>query len=136
MALHTELPIYRKAYELLSVAVEITRNIPRDFKRLLGDKIRDECLEITVLIFRANVCRDKVPHITDLIEKLQIVELTLRLSCDMRLISKGQYAKAIRLTQDVGRQASRSHRDRARLGRLLLRRGQCMNGALTKTYRR
>ena len=105
MALHTELPIYRKAYELLQVAVEITRNIPRDFKRLLSDKIRDECLEITVLIFRANVCRDKVPHITDLIEKLQIVELTLRLACDMRLISKGQYAKAIKLTQDVGRQA-------------------------------
>ena len=111
MALHTELPIYRKAYELLSVAVEITRNIPRDFKRLLGDKIRDECLEITVLIFRANVCEDKVPHIAELIERLQIVELTLRLARDLKdsqgnhLISKTQYANAIKLTQDVGRQA-------------------------------
>jgi|SRR5579859_1554397 len=105
MSFHTELPIYRKAYELLSTVVVITRNIPRDFKKLLGDKIRDECLEITVLIFRANICRDKVPHITDLIEKLQIVELTLRLACDMKLISHGQYASAINLTQDVGRQA-------------------------------
>ena len=63
MALHTQLPIYKAAYQLLDVTVDITRNIPRDFKRLIGEKVREECLEITVLVFRANVCREKVPHI-------------------------------------------------------------------------
>ncbi len=51
MALHKDLPIYKSAYDLLSVTTEITRNIPRDFKRLIGEKVREECVEIVVLIF-------------------------------------------------------------------------------------
>ena len=61
MALHHQLPIYRLAYDLLSMAVEVTRNIPRDFKRLLGEKVREECVEMLVLIFRANTARNKGP---------------------------------------------------------------------------
>lgn len=106
MALHTQLPIYKKAYELLDVAVDVTRHLPRDFKRLIGEKVREECLEIMVLIFRANVCRNKVPHIESLLERLQIVELILRLAKDKRFISLGQYAKAIELTVNIGKQAS------------------------------
>lgn len=105
MALHTQLPIYKTAYELFDVAVEITRNVPRDFKRLIGEKVREECLEIMVLIFRANVCRNKVPHIEDLIERLQVVELVIRLSRDKRFISTGQYARVINFTQNIGKQA-------------------------------
>jgi len=71
MALHHQLPIYRLAYDLLSMAVEVTRNIPRDFKRLLGEKVREECVEMLVLIFRANTARNKVPHIEALQERLR-----------------------------------------------------------------
>lgn len=106
MALHTELPIYKPAYELFDLAVEITRNIPRDFKRLLGEKVRDECLEIITLIFKANVARNKVPFISELIERLQVVELLLRLSKDKRLIPTKHYAAAINVTSQIGRQAT------------------------------
>ena len=40
-----------------------------------------------------------------LIERLQVAELLLRLSRDKRLISNVQYAKAVELTQSVGKQA-------------------------------
>ncbi|KAF0804894.1 MULTISPECIES: four helix bundle protein [Alcanivoracaceae] len=106
MALHSELPIYRLSYELLSVATEVTRNIPRDYKRLFGEKVRDECVEILVLIFRANTARNKVPHIEDLLERLQVVELLLRLCRDKRFISTKQYAAAVEITDKVGRQAT------------------------------
>ena len=62
------------------MTTDITRNIPRDFKRLIGEKVREECVEILVLIFRANVARNKTPHIEDLLERLQVVELLLRLA--------------------------------------------------------
>ena len=65
----------------------------------------DEGVEIVVLIFRANVARDKAPHLGTLIERLQVAELLLRLSKDKRLISISQYAKAIELTNSVGKQA-------------------------------
>lgn len=106
MALHTELPIYKAAYRLLDVTVEITRSIPRDFKRLLAEKVREECLEITILVFRANVAKHKTPHIEDLLERVQVVELVMRLARDKRLISNKQYASAVELTQSIGKQAS------------------------------
>ncbi|MCG8393329.1 MAG: four helix bundle protein [Pseudomonadales bacterium] len=106
MALHHQLPIYKLAYDLLSVTTDITRNIPRDFKRLIGEKVREECVEILVLIFRANVARNKTPHIEDLLERLQVVELLLRLSKDKRFISTKQYARAIEITDGIGRQAT------------------------------
>ena len=106
MALHTQLPIYKVAYDLLDIITELSKNMPRDFKASIGGKLRDECVEIVVLIFRANVARDKSPHLGTLIERLQVAELLLRLSRDKRLISTGQYAKAIELTNSVGKQAS------------------------------
>ena len=106
MALHTELPIYKVAYDLLDAITDLAKNMPRDFKQSIGGKLRDECIAIVVLVFRANTHRDKEPHILSLIERLQVIELMLRLSRDKRLISTGQYAKAIELTNSVGKQAN------------------------------
>ncbi len=114
MALHTELPIYKVAYDLFDMSTELAKNMPRDFKQSVGGKLRDECLEITVLIFRANCARDKAPHLGSLVEGLYE--------------TANSYFGLLR-------QASHSHTDRARLGRLVLRRGHCIDSTLTKTYR-
>ena len=66
MATHTNLPIYKVAYDLLDVVTSLVKNMQRDFKRSIGDKISTECIEITVLIFRANVAQDKAPHLLEL----------------------------------------------------------------------
>lgn len=106
MGLHTDLPIYKVAYDLFDASTELAKNMPRDFKQSVGGKLRDECLEVTVLIFRANCARDKAPHLGALIERLQVAELLLRLARDKRLISTGQYARAIALTGSLGKQAN------------------------------
>jgi len=106
MAQHTALPIYKVAYDLLDAITELAKNMPRDFKQSIGGKLRDECVEIVTLIFRANVSQEKSSHLISLIERLQVCELLLRLSRDKRLISTGQYAKAIELTGNIGKQAN------------------------------
>lgn len=58
MATHTQLPIYKVAYDLLDVVTSLVKNMQRDFKRSIGEKISAECIEITVLIFRANVAQE------------------------------------------------------------------------------
>ena len=106
MALHTQLPIYKAAYDLLDVTTDLAKNMPRDFKASIGGVIRDEVVQVVVLIFRANTAREKAPHLEALIERLQVSELMLRLSRDKKLISPGQYAKAVDLTTSIGKQAS------------------------------
>lgn len=106
MGMHTNLPIYKVAYDLLSLATDITRNIPRDLKAGLGAKVRDECIEVLVLIARANSCRDKRQHLTALVERVQVIEFLLRVFRDKRFISNPQHAEAILLTASIGKQAT------------------------------
>jgi len=106
VALHTQLPIYRAAYALLDSVTDLVKNMPRDFKRSIGEKISAECIEIMVLVFRANVAADKTPHLTELLERLQVIELLLRLAMDKRLISRGTYAGAVEQTTSIGKQAN------------------------------
>jgi hypothetical protein len=105
MGFHTELQIYQATYGLLDFIMELVKNMPRDYKQHIGGKLRDIGIEATTLIFRANVARDKVPHLDTLIERLQEAELLLRLSRDKRLISTGQYSKDIEMTRAAGKQA-------------------------------
>lgn len=114
MALTTTLPIYKVAYDLLDTITDLSKNMPRDFKLSIGGKLRDECVEIVTLIFRANVAIDKSVHLEGLLERLQVSELLLRLSKDKRLISIKQYAKAVELTNSVGKQATGWKRSKTR----------------------
>ena len=106
MGLHTELTIHKTAYDLFDAVMDLVKNMPRDFKVSIGGKLRDECIEIIVLIFRANTAREKEQHILSLIERLQVIDLMLRLSRDKRLIATRQYAMAIQLTGSIGKQAN------------------------------
>lgn len=106
MALHTQLPIYKVAYDLLGVATDFVQNMPRSVKTVLGSHLRDLCLGLVLLILRANGAKDKTPHLDALLERLEETQLLLRLCHDKRFISRGQYAKAVELTSSVGRQAN------------------------------
>ena len=105
MALHIDLPIYKLAYDLLSLATELTRNMPRDFKASLGAQIRNECIGLIVLIGRANIAADKLPHLDAMLEGLQVVELLMRLSQEKRFVSPKQWAASVAITERIGQQA-------------------------------
>ncbi|MDF3932119.1 four helix bundle protein [Pseudomonas citronellolis] len=106
MALHTELEIHRSAEELLGVVLAMVRHIPRDMKQLIGGKLRDESLQVLVLIGRANMSRNKRQHLDDLLESIWMINQLLRAMVNERFISIPQQAKAMKLTASIGRQAN------------------------------
>ncbi len=106
MGLHTELEIYRVGYDLLTVAIDAIRNMPRDVKQAIGEPIRDECVGVMLQIRRANMATDKEPHLLGLLERLEVVELLARVSRDRRFLPTGHYARLIEHTQSVGKQAN------------------------------
>ncbi|MFP3564742.1 four helix bundle protein [Paraburkholderia sp. SIMBA_030] len=106
MALHTELDIYKVGYKLLGKVTNLVKNMERDFKRLIGEEIARESAKVLILVYRANIADNKAPHLVGLIEKVQMIEVLLRLSMDMGKISPGQYAGVISLTTSIGKQAN------------------------------
>ncbi|TDR82155.1 four helix bundle protein [Paludibacterium purpuratum] len=105
MALSTNLPIYKDTYDLTLLVKRLVSNFRRSF-RSHGVKLDEECLELALLIYRANVAHDKRPHLNQLLERLQVVNILLRQSHDLQLISRAQYAQAIKLTGEIGKQAT------------------------------
>jgi len=109
MALHTDLPIYKVAYDLLGLVVHAVRNMPRDMKPALGKRMVDECVKVMTLVFRANVARDKSAYLVELIERVEVLNLLLRFCVDKKQLSNlsiKQYSAAIALTTSIGKQAT------------------------------
>lgn len=104
--MHHDLPIYKVAYDLLGVVTNMRRGMPRDVKQDLGKAISKDCVRIVVLIFRANVARDKAEHLLGVVECVEVVRLLVRLSRDLRFIDLKQYAAVVKLTDSIGKQAN------------------------------
>ena len=103
-----DLPIYRVTYELMQHVTQITRHFPRDLRASMAGRIQSKCVDLVLNVYRANAARypkERQKHINQILEGIQVLEMMLRLSMDMRLISVGHHARAAELTDAVGRQA-------------------------------
>ena len=105
MARYQHLPIFKLSYELLGRVMLATKEFPRDHKYTLGQKLRDEVISVIVLVYRANSSERKVSIIGELLEKILVVELLVRLSHDMRILSTKHYASLVEMTESLARQA-------------------------------
>jgi hypothetical protein len=56
MSLHSELPIYKVTYDLTILVKKLASQFPRNY-RDHGKRLDGECLELVVLIYRANSAR-------------------------------------------------------------------------------
>ncbi len=79
--------------------MEVTRSFPKDYKYNLANKIRDNVVDLITKIYRANSSiEERAQHLSEVLEILQVVELLIHLSLDMRIISTKQYANIIEIT--------------------------------------
>lgn len=100
-----ELPVYRLTYSLVIQVVSFVKNFPKDYKFTLGDKIKDECFTAITLIYRANSnMNNRKKSIESCLERIKVIEMLLRLSRDLQIISTKQYSESIDVTDQIGRQ--------------------------------
>jgi hypothetical protein len=106
VAQYKHLPIYKTTYELLEMVTRKTKDFPRDFKYSLGDKLRNECIELVIFIYKANTLRQqRKEHLQQILERVQVIELMLRLSRDLRLFNVVAFSEIVLLTDSLARQA-------------------------------
>jgi len=106
MAQYQHLPIYKTTYALLEAVTKRTKDFPRDYKYSLGDKIRNECIELVIFIYKANsMFKERQNHLEQILERVQVINLMLRLAKDLRLFSVTAFSEIILLTDSLARQA-------------------------------
>jgi hypothetical protein len=93
MAQYKHLPIYKATYELLEKVTRKTKDFPKDFKYSLGDKIRNECIELVIFIYKANSMREKrEENLKQILERVQVIEFS-KMGCWF----DGKLTKLVRL---------------------------------------
>ena len=105
MAQYQHLPIYKLTYDLLVRVMTATKDFPREYKYTLGQKMKDEIIELVVLIYRANSAVDKAQHIAVIVERVQVIQLMMRLAHDMKILTRRNYAALAKMTDSLARQA-------------------------------
>lgn len=106
MALHTELPIYKKGCELVSLAFHVQTQMRREFKRTLGEKITSHCTEMVNLMAMANATRgyQRADHIRSLLVRQHATTVLLRVCHDAKLISPKLWGESVQLLDGIGKQ--------------------------------
>ncbi len=107
MAIHTDLPIYAKGRDLLSLAIDVQKQLPRDVKRSLGDLIQSHCVSMLNDMALANATKQaaRVKHIEHLLELLRATQVLLRVCFDKKFVSHKLWGSATLLLESIGKQA-------------------------------
>lgn len=107
MTLHTDTEIYRSTYDLAKLVTTLVANMPRNYKADFGTELRRRCMALVMRTYEANTNQaERGTTLQRMRQEVEAVNLCLRLSVDLRLISTSQYARAIALTACIAKQAT------------------------------
>lgn len=104
MAIYTNLPVYEETYQLLLQLVTFNRQLHRDFRYTLGEKLLQTVIDIIVLIFKANKVVEKTPLIAEARERLVEAQVMMRVLNDTRQLSDKQYVQLVERSTSVSKQ--------------------------------
>lgn len=109
MAKYENLPIYRKAMELLVYLEQTVRNFPRYHKYAIGARLRDTAFEVVSLVVKANNTfdrSDRTSLLTTLRDKAEEVKICLEVAREIRAFSGFKsYNHAASMAVEICRQS-------------------------------
>lgn len=86
MSRYKHLPIYKLTYELLGRIHKVTKEFPREYKFTLAQNLQHEVIE-------------------HMLERLQVIELLVRLAHDLKILPMKNYASLVEMTESISKQS-------------------------------
>jgi len=87
MAQYEHLPVFKQSYDLMLAVFQTVGMFGKEFKYTLGEKLKNETMEMIVCIYRANSRVDKGSMIAEARERLEVVRLYIRMAKDLKQIT-------------------------------------------------
>jgi len=104
MALYYNLPVYTSSYKLTMTLFATIENFSRQYKYTTGQQIKEEAMSLIKNIYRANKAIDKVPHIEQARENVEMIRLQLRLTQDFGDVSLKKFVEINLIIEGVSKQ--------------------------------
>lgn len=104
MARYDEIPVYKASYDLLMQIFTFSKGFSREYKFTLGEKLKNESMDMMMSIYRANSATEKAGHIAKAREHVEMVRLLLRLTNDLKQIDMKKFVHINGYIENVSRQ--------------------------------
>ena len=104
MGLYDQLPVYQASYDLLVSIFDFSRNFTREYKYTIGEKLKNETVDLITHIYRANSRQEKRPVLQQARENVEVIRLYMRLLRDLNQVSIRQFVDINEKIEDVSRQ--------------------------------
>ena len=105
MALHENLPIYKKALDLAIYFEKIVKNFSRYHKYTVGTELRNVSREVLTLIVKANLARDKKEALLKVREKLEELKISVKICKEIKAFrSFKSFEYSIRSVVNIAKQ--------------------------------
>ncbi len=102
--MYDELPVYKASYDLLLDIFQFTTNFTREYKFTLGERLKNEAVELIVLVFRANSKTSKYDILQEAREQIELLRLLIRLLKDLKQISLKSFVRINERVENVSKQ--------------------------------
>jgi hypothetical protein len=104
MATYDTLPIYKASYELLVEIFQFTQNFSREFKYTLGERLKNETIDMITNIYRANTRQNKFDTLQKARENIEIIRLYMRLLKDLKQVGLKKFVNINERIENVSKQ--------------------------------
>jgi len=104
MAKYDELPVFKASYDLLVEIFSFTKNFTKEYKYTVGEKLKNETLDLIIMIYRANTKREKFETLQKAREQIEVIRLLIRLMKDLHQISIKKFVQINKLIENVSKQ--------------------------------
>jgi len=104
MATYDQLPVYKTTYDLLIKVFQTCQNMERDYKFTIGEKLKNEIIDLQVNVFRANCREDKYALIGTARENVEVVRLLLRLLNDLKQMTLERFVDLNAIVESLSKQ--------------------------------
>ena len=104
MALYYNLPIYKASYKLMAMLFSHSSGFSREYKYTVGQDMKNEGSELIKNIYRANQAADKIVHLGQARENLEMIRLFTRLMQDFKQLSLKKFVEINQAIEEVSKQ--------------------------------
>ncbi len=102
-----ELPVYKVSYELLLYSFKLMKNLTREYKYTIGEKLKNEIMDLLMNVYRANKIKNnsiKIEKVENALENIEVIRLLFRLLHDLHEINMKEHIKVNVDIENVRRQ--------------------------------
>ncbi len=104
MSHYDDLPVYKASYDLVLAVFQFTKNFNKEYKYTVGEKLKNEMIDLVILIYRANSRESKFEVLQEARERMEVIRLLIRIMKDLQQISLKQFVNINKRVENVSKQ--------------------------------